>query len=315
MAAPNIGELVTMEMASRTRQLADNVTNNTALLNRLSARGNREPVTGGYEIRQELEYDENETYKRFSGYEVVDIQPSEVFDSAVFNLRQVAVAVTISRLEELQNAGKERMIPFLASRIRNAQKTMKNGLSSDLYSDGTASGGKQIDGIQAAVSTSPNTGTYGGINAATFDFWRNKATDINATVDNIKSSMMAMWVTLCRNMDKPDLICADNTFYRLYWESLQDQQRFTSPRMGRMGFTNLKFDSADVILDGGVGGSCPANRMYFINTEYMHWRPHADENMTPSRDRFATNQAALVKLILFAGNLTCSNRSLQGVLH
>ena len=313
MAAPNIGELMTMEMASRTRQLADNVTENTALLNRLKQRGNSDPVTGGYEIRQELEYAENETYKRFSGYEVLNVQPSEVFDSAKFDLRQVGVAITISRLEELQNSGKERMIPFLASRIRNAQHTMMNGLSGDVYSDGTASGGKQIDGLQAALPTSRATGTYGSINRANHELWRH-AEETGTTSANIRSKMMALWVKICRNMDKPDLIPMDNNFYTHYWAALQDQQRFTNPRMARMGFTNLKFDSADVILDGGVGGSCPTDTGFMLNTKYVHWRPHADENMEPSRDRFATNQAALVKLILFAGNLTCSNLSLQGRL-
>jgi hypothetical protein len=31
-------------------------------------------------------------------------------------------------------------------------------------------------------------------------------------------------------------------------------------------------------------------------------------------DRFAVNQDAMVKLIGFAGNVTCSNRFLQGLL-
>ena len=205
------------------------------------------------------------------------------------------------------------MIPFLASRISNAQKTMMNGLSGDLYSDGTGSGGKQIDGLQAALPTTNNTGTYGGIDRATHDFWRHQD-ESGTTSSNIRAKMMALWVKTCRNMDKVDLIPMDNNFYVHYWAALQDLQRFSNPRMARMGFTNLKFDSADVILDGGVGGSCPANTGFFLNTDYIQWRPHADENMTPSRDRYATNQAALVKLILFAGNLTTSNLSLQGRL-
>ena len=313
MAAPNIGELMTMEIESRSKKLADNVSDNTALLNRLRRRGKVDPITGGRTIYQELDYDENSTYKRFSGFETLNIQPSEVFDAAEFNLRQVAVAITISRLEELQNAGKERMIPYMASRITNGERTMKNGLSGDIYSDGTASGGKQIDGLQAALPTSRATGTYGGINRANHEFWRHQE-ETGTTATNIRAKMMALWVKICRNMDKPDLIPMDNVFYQYYWAALQDLQRFTNPKMATMGFTNLKFDSADVILDGGVGGSCPASTAFFLNTNYLHWRPHADENMTPSRDRYATNQAALVKLVLFAGNLTCSNLSLQGRL-
>ena len=73
--------------------------------------------------------------------------------------------------------------------------------------------------------------------------------------------------------------------------------------------------SADVVFDGGQGGSAPSPKMYFLNTDYIHFRPHRDRNFTPlDPDRFATNQDAMVKLIGWAGNMTGSNLSLQGVI-
>ena len=81
-----------------------------------------------------------------------------------------------------------------------------------------------------------------------------------------------------------------------------------------MGFASLKFNTADVVLDGGVNGSCPDSSMFFLNCEYIHYRPHKDRDMVPLDDRFATNQDALVKPIAFAGNLTTSNLRLQGRL-
>ena len=316
MASPNISELATTTIESRRRKLADNVSDNTALLSRMKQRGRVVPISGGETIYEELEYDENATYKRFSGYEVLDIRPSDVFSAAEFDLRQVSVAVTISRLEQLKNAGKERMIPLLERRISNAEKTMVNGLSGDLYSNGMADGGKQIDGLGIAVPTA-NNGTYGGIDRGTFEFWHSQivsgATTLTATA-NIRAKMMEMWTKTCRGMDKVDLIPADNNMYIGFWSQLQDQQRFANARMAQMGFTSIKFISADVVLDGGVGGSAPTNTMFFLNTDYIRWRPHSDENMNASEDRYATNQAAMVKLILWAGNMTCSNCELQGRL-
>ena len=314
MASPNISELATTTIESRRRRLADNMSDNTALLSRLKQRGKVRTVSGGRVIYEELDYAENQTYKRFSGYEVLNIQPSDVFSAAEYDFKQAAVAITISEREKLQNSGRERMIDLLENRIRNAERTMVNNLSGDLYSDGTADGGKQVGGLAAAIPTSPNTGMYGGINRATYDFWR--PIQVTGTTDsNIRSKMQELWVQLCRNMDKPDLIPAGNNYYRYYWAALQDLQRFTNPTMARMGFTNLKFDTADVILDGGVGGSAGTNTMYFLNTSYIHWRPHRDANMTSlDPDRFATNQAAMVKLIHWMGNLTTSNARLQGRL-
>jgi len=70
-----------------------------------------------------------------------------------------------------------------------------------------------------------------------------------------------------------------------------------------------------VVFDGGQDGSAPSSHMYFLNTNYLFFRPHRERDMVPlDSDRYATNQDAVVKLIGFAGNMTTSNRALQGVI-
>lgn len=321
MASPNISEIATMTLESRSGVLADNMSKNNALLNRLKKRGNIKKVTGGVSIRQELEYAANGTVVNYSGYQTINISPSDVFTSANFNYAQKAVAVTISGLEMLQNSGEEEVINLLTSRIKNAEKSLLNSVATDLYSDGTADGGKQIGGLQLLVAKSPSTGTVGGIDRATWSFWRNIASAPSGapTSANIQSRMNALALQLVRGSDAPDLIVADALYYGTYLESLQAIQRITSEESGGAGFNTLKYfgagKSTDVVLDGGVGGGCPASTMYFLNTDYIHFRPHVNCNFVPiGGERFATNQDAMVKLIGFAGNMTLSNASLQGVL-
>jgi hypothetical protein len=313
-------EIVTTTLRNRTGKLADNVTKNTALLNRLRKRGKVKTVSGGRTIVQELEYAENGTYKRYSGYEALNIAPSDVFTGAEYNYAQSAVAVSISGLEMLQNSGESAIIDLLESRIGNAERTMINNTSVDIYSDGTADGGRQIGGLQLLVP-STNTNTVGGINASTYSFWRNVAFSAATTggsaasAANIQSYMNRVWVQLVRGADAPDLIVADNNYWRFYLESLQAIQRLVSDSEAQAGFSSLKYMTADVVLDGGFGGAAPSNTMYFLNTNYLFFRPHADRNFSPLGDeRFAVNQDAMVKLIGFAGNMTTSNRSLQGYL-
>ena len=107
MAYPNpaIGDIVATTLENRSRKAADNVTRNNALLMRLQERGNSKPFSGGREIWQELEYALNQTAMWYSGYEVLNISPSQIFTAATFPIRQAAVAVSVSGLEELQNAG------------------------------------------------------------------------------------------------------------------------------------------------------------------------------------------------------------------
>jgi len=320
MASPNLSEIVTSTLRNRSKKLADNVSNNTALLSRLNSKGKVKPFSGGRNITQELEYAENSTYKRYSGYEALNISPSEVMTAAEYEIKQAAVAITISGLEQLQNASKEKMIDLLESRIANAERTMKNNISADIYSDGTADGGKQIGGLQLLVADDPTTGTAGGINRATYSFWRNQLYDFSVAsatpgADTIQTAMNTLYLNCCRNGDKPDLIVADNTYFQYYLESLQANQRFTDEKMASAGFVNLKYMNAEVVFDGGQNGDAPSAHMYFLNTDYLFFRPHADRNMVPMEpDRFGTNQDAMVKLIGWAGNMACSNMALQGVI-
>lgn len=318
-----LSEIVTTTLRNRTGKTADNVSKNNALLNRLKKKGNVKPVDGGRTIVQELEYAENGTFTRYSGYETINITPSDVFAGAEFNYAQAAVAVSMSGLEMLQNSGKEAIINLLEGRIKNAERTLANNIALDCYSDGTGSGGRQIGGLALIIDSTPTTGTVGGIDASQTiaAFWRNIAysslTNGGAATSssNIQAYMNAVYVQLVRGPDKPDLIVADNNYWTLYLQSLQAIQRIGSSDLAEAGFDNLKYMSADVVLDGGVGGGATANTMNFINTDYLFLRPHVDRNFAPlEHERFAINQDAMVKLIGFAGNMTVSNRRLQGIL-
>jgi hypothetical protein len=320
MASPNVSELVTTTLEKRSKKLADNVTNNNALLKRLEDKGNVMPADGGTRIMQELEYGENGTFTWYSGYDTLNINPSDVLTAAEFDWKQNAVAVTMSGLEEFQNSGESKLIDLLTARIKNAEKTMKNRMSAAVYGDGTAAAGKAIGGLGLLVSDT-GAGVVGGIDAGTWSFWKNQVFDATtdggaaADITNITQYMNRMWLNLVRGTDRPDLIITDNAYYTLYMESLTPQQRFTSPDMAQSGFESLKYMAADVVYDGGMGGACPVNHMYFLNTDYIYLRPHTDRQYVPlNPDRYTNNQDAFVKLIGWAGNMTTSGRKFQGVL-
>lgn len=320
----NLSEIVVTTLESRTGKLADNVTDNNALLTRLNTRGRIKPVSGGSEILQELEYAENGTAMYYSGYETLDLTPQRVLDAARFSFKQAAVGVSISGLEELQNDGEERVIDLLESRIGNAERTMKNLISSGVYSDGLGSGGKQIGGLQLLVSSTPTSGIVGGFDrsSSSNSWWRNQSTtfsglSLTGGADTIQTAMNNLYMKTVRGNDKVDLIVADNVYFSYFLESLQAIQRIQDSNndVGKLGFTTLKYMNADVVLDGGIGGNAPASTMYFLNTDYIHYRPHSKRNMVvDDRERTPVNQDALCRLILWAGNMTLSNAQLQGVL-
>lgn len=321
MASPNLTEIVTTTLRNRSGATADNITNNNALLARLKKKGSIKPVSGGRTIVQELEYAQNGTYQRYAGYQVLNVNPSDVFTAAEFDWKQAAVAVTWNGLEiDVQNAGKEQIIDLLEGRISNAEKTMANGLSFDLYSNGTADGGLQVGGLQLLIADAPTSGIVGGIDRSQWAFWRNQAFSgvtngggaVSATT--ILNYMQQLWLATKRQNDVVDLIIADNNYFGFYWSALTAIQRITNENQGEAGYQTLKYMGADVIPDGAIGSACPANHMYFLNTDYIKYRPSAKRNMVPLDTVQSMNQDASVRLIVWAGNLTLANAQLQGVL-
>ena len=311
---PNWTEIAVTTLKNRRRELADNVLKHNALLRWLQESGNTDTADGGETLVEELEYAENQTFKWYSHYEVLDVSPSEVFTSAEYDWKQAAVVVSISGLEMRKNSGRERMINLLDRRIRNAEKTMANNISIGTYSDGTGSGGKQIGGLQLLVAYDPSTGTVGGINRANFSFWRNKTSDFStASATTIQGLMNALWIQLVRGADKPTIVVQDPLHFGYYWNSLQTIQRIGSPQQGASGYESLTFygpgGSATVFHDDVA----PANTTYMLNTDYLFYRPHRDANMEPIDERNSFNQDAMVVPIIFQGNMTMSNAMLQGV--
>ena len=328
-ANSSISDIIATNIQSRTGELADNVTNNNALLRRLKERGNVKTFSGGNVILQEIMYNDSATdnTNSYSGYEVLNVSQNSPISAAQFSITQYAAAISISGLEMIQNSGKEAIIDLLDGRMMVAEAQLANRISGDIYLDGTGNSGKNITGLGAAVPDAPSTGTYGGINRASFSFWRSAkfsgVTDGGSatSASNIQSYMDALAVQLIRGTDKPDLIVCDNNYYKLYLQSLQSIQRISDGGNSAVGagFASLKYYGAgmasDVILDGGIGNDATANHMWFLNTKYMMFRPHADRNFVPiGGERQAVNQDAIVKLIGFAGNLTSSGPQFCGVL-
>lgn len=319
MATPNLGEIVTTTLRDRSGELADNVSKGNPILAKLKEKGSWKSAEGRT-IVQETDFAENSTFMYYSGPETLNIGASQVIDAFEYDWKQAAVAVTWTGLEtEVQNVGAARVIPLLSSRIKNAQRTMRNKIAEGAYSDGTGSSGKQIGGLQLLIADDPTTGTVGGVSRVNFTYARNKLFDFSvagggaASATTIQNAMNTLYLRCSRGMDQTDLILADTNYYSFFETSLQAIQRLTDPtKVGRLGFPSLAYKSAEVVYEDSAG--MPENHMYFLNTDYLHFRYAAKRNFTPMEAVKSINQDASAQFILFAGNLTCSNFQTQGVM-
>ena len=320
MPSPNtvFTELVSTTFRKHAKEIKDNVSKNNALLRRIYDKGNVRREDGGLTIVAPLDYAENNTYQRYSGYDVLNVGASDVISAAEYQWRQIAINVVASGLELRTNSGDSRIINLVKSRLKNAIRTFKNNFSADIYSDGTLA--NQVNGLQALVADA-GTGTVGGIDSSTWTFWRNKVQSAAAPIQGggaivpgattMESLMLPLWLSLVRGDDQPDLIVMDNNYFTFFEQSQTSIKRYTDETKANAGFVSLKYKGADVIFDGGSG--IPANHAYFLNTDYLEIVVHKDADMTVMDEMKPYNQDAAVVPVLWMGNLVCSNRSLQGV--
>lgn len=322
MPSPNavFTEMVTTTLRHTKYNLNDNVSKHNALARRLKQKGKFKTAPGGYSIQVPLEYAENGTYQRYSGYDTLNVNASDVMTSAEFPWAQVAVHVTASGREIAMNSGKEAMLNLVESRVTNAMHTAQNNFSIDLYSTGALT--NQINGLGALI-TADGTGTVGGIVSGTYTFWKNQFQEVpgtdsfTATTElptNIVSGMNKLWLKTVRGTDKPDLIVFTHDFYVAYEGSLQQFQRYASSDMASAGFESLKFKSADVIFDDNSNFSTTGQTGFFLNTNNLYLIEHPSARWTQDEDKIPINQNAVVIPIYWMGQLVVANRALQGRL-
>jgi hypothetical protein len=317
VASPNsiFTELVTTTLRAHPTEISDNVSQHNALYRRLKTNGKIKKLSGGYEIVRPLDYAENSTYQRYSGYDALDIGASDVLSAAKFDWVQAAVHVTASGRELRMNSGKEQLIDLAAARTKNAMRTAANNMSLDLYSSGSLT--NQMGGLGTIIQTA-GTGTVGGINSSTYTFWQNQFTEMSGTnaYGGIRADMMKLWLNCARGADQTDLIVATQDLYQAFWESLTVNQRYTSDdKDATAGFNALRFQQADVIFDRqATNFTSTGEKMYFINSDYLELVVHRDANWSTLDDKVSVNQDATVIPIIWMGQLVVSNRARQGVL-
>lgn len=317
MAEPTVNQLVTTTLQNYHRTIYDNVTNNNSLLATLKMGDRIRVIGGGRTVVCPLAYAE-EDFKWYSGLDVLPRALKETLSEAEYSPAMAAASVTLSGEDLAKNRSREAILNLLEGKISNAERTLDNNINIGLFSDGTTP--KQLIGLRSLVADNPAIGIVGGINSATWAFWQNKVqnaviagTDPAVDFKNLKAALNTLWLKLTRGRDKPDLVLVDDQVYSTYESGLQDNQRYTSTSLGGLGFTALKYKTADMVYESDASGM-PAGG-YMLNTSYMKFEIYRGRNFEPLNLPDSTpDMDGITRHIGFMGALTLSNRALQGRL-
>lgn len=333
MPEPGISELITATQRRRQKVLRDNISNNNPLVASIEAHDALELESGGRTILEEMFFDENDTFMRYFGGQVLNTSVNPVMTSAEYDWKQFAIAVVINGREERMNSGSEGVIKLMTSRIKAAEYTAENYYQQDLLSDGTSDGGLQIGGLKLIVSKTPTSGTVGGIDRSTTAgaFYRNfKFDTINdstapapggaaTTAANIRQYLDYCINSTTRGQDRVKLLYQGQDHYQKL-ETALDALQVVQKEGSKVdaGFQTLRYKGIPVFMGGGVnfGGQTQVETdlTYGLNTRFLKLRVHKDANFEPLPEVQSINQEVKVKLMIWMGNMTCSAPKLQFVM-
>lgn len=318
MANPNLGQVTATVFERRTsRNPADNVFTSQRLLNVIKSGDGFKKETGGSVIEEGIEYAENTTFRSYGEFDVLDTTRVDVFDAARFDWKQpVCGTITFSQLEKERASGDEAKIDLVSRKVDNAKNSAAAVLNRMMYLDGTGNGSLDCLGLAALISSTPTVGTVGGINRATFAFWRNRQTAGTLSVtafDNLRGAMRTTYNNCSKGAaaEHPtDFIFAQAGFQG-YEGTLTTNERFTSKTSGADGgFKNeiLQFKGSKVTFDEDA----PAATAFALNDRNLFFRYLKWMEAFPPVD--PANQMIEVVKIMTIGQMTINNPRRLGVI-
>jgi hypothetical protein len=316
---PNLEEAIVATLFDQSDSIADTVLRHNPLLSALDDQGLIRKISGGYELRKPVMYNDNAVGEFYQGFDSFNLNAIDDLTAFRFAIKQVYEPVAISGRERRANRDEAQLLDLAESKMQAAISRLKNTVSTSLRGDGTAFGGLEFDGIKKAVSTSPSSGTYGTIDRGTNTWARNYAVQVTLAAANVQENITDVISRLTRGDEQPDLGLMDRTAWKYLHSSLTAIQRIQLPaKKAVAGFRVLNYDGCDFVFDGGFGGQVlETNSCRLLNTKYWTFdmvRGADFKPLAPTMDR-PVDQDAFFTVILVEGNLCCSAPALQGVIY
>lgn len=313
-------EILSLALEDRSKGYQDLVSNSNALLSVLKRKGLWQSYSGP-RIRERLLYNETGSAVWYNGYDFLNPVPVELFNDAEFTPKMVAVAVTLSNEEILNNQGTNQLMDVMEAHISAAEQELEDVVDASLHSNGTGFGGKELGGLQLAVPTVTNSGVYGGIDRGANAIWRTSTFDANSffsgatqvTSTTIRPMLNQIMTQRSRGKRGADLLLMSPEHYAAYDAATVAIQRINDETaLGKLGFQTLKYfgagRQAEIVQEGGIGSNMPANTTYGLETASLRLRYHPERNFQKIGGKLMPiNQDAVVQYIGFMGELTMVN--------
>lgn len=298
MTAPNTNydQVNAVTRRAYVPKMYDNIFQANPLLNVLKEKS-YVSIDGGTTIVVPLNYALNNAGGWYAGSDTLDLTDVENMTGANYNWKQIYEAVSITRRDQLMNQGTARVLDLVKTKMKIAEKTIRDRMGTALWNTGSNS--KAMAGIGQILAT--NSNTVGGISQTNYSWWQSQL-DTTTTTFSI-SALQTQFNAAAIDNDAPTHLFSLRANYNRYHNLLQPQMRYADAKMADAGFQNLLFHGAPWMVDNHA----TANYVLGLNINYMHLFYHPEEDFRFVDFVKPINQNATVGELFWMGNLGSSN--------
>ena len=311
MAPPSRTEVLNNFIAStaenRRPGLIDNFYGSAPLWAYLRKRNNV-ALRGGSDIRENFIYANFETSSYGRGDEF-NTEVAEFSTAMVFSWKHTYTAVNLNTIDVDLNDSPEQTFDLVDAAMENGELSLIDGLSDQLFGDGTGNGGKDLDGLAIALSQS---GSYGGITRSSTAGTPGYA--IRAGVENTSGGVVSLsqlnqdFGSCVIGNKKPDLLVTTQNIWNRIWDRSQPSERNQPGTARELGFESVKLNGADITVDSHN----PSGAVQYLNTSTFKMYVHNKWDFRFRGFMEPTNQQMKIGQLIFWGNIVCRGPRFNG---
>jgi hypothetical protein len=275
---------------------------------------------GGDTIQPHLKYAHATNAGSYRGYDSLDITPQQTRTDAEFRMKQLYASLVYNGYEVAASKGPNAIFSMAEIAMKDAEDAMFNILATQVFSDGTGNGGKDLLGLAAAIDDGTNVANYAGIDRTTAAWWKSVYNGSVGAITLAKLRSPFRQASRGGMKNSPDYMVAGGDAWD-FISSLTDstlQHNIPVNNVGKM-FANMGFPFVNLFGVPLVYDEyCPADELYMLNSETTRLWVKPGLNMTPTEVVKPANMDARIGQILFGGELICTepraNVHLKGIL-
>jgi hypothetical protein len=233
----------------------------------------------GPQILIPIKYQASTSGGWYSGFDPFSTTQYNTRVNATFKPKQLYFTVGASGIQVAVNKGPQATLNFLETEMKSVASDMSETLATSLFSDGSGTSSKQLDGLRTAVVSS---GTYAGLAPGTYTTW---VSDLDSSSNAITlAEIGASFDAASYNGNHPTVGITTKAIMATIEGLIAGTYTYNNPvpgvsrevgtqtkdgmkkgNTGEAGYTAYYFRGAPMMYDE----KCPSGYFYWLNEDHM----------------------------------------------